>query len=289
MKNSKKRPIVSDFQNEAQIAAAYKNFVTLPNRSVQSKRISEFLVSFPSSVNRSDSLEDHNLLYKSSDNESKETNKITCVSRQSVNSMQRPQSERPRFRLSTEAAEYQEEPFSTFNKEYEVYKKIFDQKVKEVTGIHKYEKKNKIQEIIENEYNFNKYGEEASPQSRKVFIRKSSKIVKTPASCTHHRQSNQFQEPSFNLKNKITFSFQKMSQDNEEFIKRPKKDKLFFEKIKEKYFLKIKKVFDENNLKESQKNAQEEIARVLKEFKEYVDQSQEERSPIIYFAGFVSF
>jgi len=270
---------LSNIQNEAQIAATYKKFISMPVKQ-KKQPISDFFLSFASNNHSetNEGLKTENRISCNNSQETNEKNQITLISRQSINSLQRSKGERPNFCVSKDAAEYQEVPFRNTNKEYELFRKSFEDKVVANSGIPKYEKKNKIKEIIENEYNFNKYGEESVPR-RKSSIRSNSK-GRTPRASNHNINSpkNPNDEFPFNMKNKITFSFQKNSEIVEaNEPKRPKKDKFFFENIKEKYFLKIKKVFNENTLIESEKLAQDEIAKVLKDFKEYIDQAQEEK------------
>lgn len=273
MKNHNSKFLFS-VQNEAQIAASYKKYISNPVKI--KKPITDFFYSFTSNANTlSDTNEGGKTDREKLSTEMNEKNHLTLISKQSLTSLQRPRSERPNLCFSKEAAEYEEVPFLNPNKEYETFKKLFQEKVVEQpTGNQKYEKKNKIQEIIENEYNFNKYGEEWLPRSRKNSVRSNSK-GRTPRMSSNQNSNNDF---NFNLKNKITFTFQKERESIEKIDpQRQKKDKLCFEKLKEKYFLKIKKMFEENSYREGQKLAHEEIERVIKEFKEYIDQTQEEK------------
>ena len=259
-------------QTEAQIAATYKNFVKNP-KIFRKQPISDFHLSI--SVN--------NLTETQPSKEGFKTDRVSnddqhygvsLITPQSMDLMKRPNSSRSNLYLSKAAAEYQEIPFRNTNKEYELFQKLFESKTTEIKGnTPKYEKKNIIQEIIENEYNFNKYGEESPPKRRKSSIK--PRTPKTPM----NTNINNFNAHPVNLRNKIVFSFQTKEENpiSIESIKRPKKDKIFFESLKEKYFEKLKQIFHENNIQESQKIAKEDAEKILNDFYEYIDRSNQEK------------
>lgn len=264
MKNHK-----HDFKTEAHIAATYKAFVTHPKSSIKpfnSDFLSTLIISNQTPPN-TDRIAN--------------TKTISLLTPRSISSLQRPKTERPPH-LSKTAAEYHEIPFRNSNREYEIFQKLFKEKVVEDVGVGlpKYEKKGVIQEIIEKEYNFNRYGEVKRPSQtkrRKSSLKIAGSLSKTRISSNNNYVYGTLGQNLTNLKGKIRFSYQKMEEEEEEVVKRPKIDKEFFETIRTNYVKKIRTIFQDKQVKESQKIAENELERLLEEFKIFIDQTNEEK------------
>lgn len=264
---------MEDFSNEAQIAARYKKMVSNPKR-IKKSPISQFHLSISTDSPKNN----EKLQRKGIKTDRNEEDKIplTFLNQQNLDSLQRPQTSKPKIFLSKDSAEYQEVPFQIMNKEYERFKNLLQEKVVDNKKIPKYEKRNLIHDIIENEYNFNKYGESSTSIKRKRSFagnnaRSTSKTPRTPG--LSHNMSNQ------PFKKKIVFSFLNQEEDfyQKTEIARFKKDKHFFEEIRKKYLDKIKLIFDENKLNESKSLASREMENLLNDYKEYVERNNEEK------------